>query len=109
MIIGEVTEDLEEEMDDEDLLAEPRPTDGDDAEARLDELIEAMVVPEEAAIEASEASPKDFPPRISREGEFTCGSCHLIMSRSCLVDAERSICRDCLQVSPAGQRRSKVL
>jgi len=90
----EVTEEAEE-TEDEDRLPELMSTDDDDEEALLDELIEAMVSPEEAVIEASEASPKEIAPRSSRDGEFTCRSCHLILSRSCLVDAERSICRDC--------------
>jgi Domain of unknown function (DUF4193) len=93
-MIREVTEDLEET--DEDRLLEPMWTEGDDdEEALLDELIEAMVSPDEAAIEASEAIPKDIDPRSGRADEFTCRSCHLIVSRSCLADQERSICRDC--------------
>lgn len=95
-MIREVTEDLEET--DEDRLPEPMSTDDDDdEEALLDELIEAMVSPEEAAIEASEAIPKDIDPRSGRADEFTCCSCHLIVSRSCLADQEKSICRDCTE------------
>lgn len=96
-------------FDDEEETRTPEAPDEDDEEAALEELIEAMVQPEEAAIEADEASPREITPRGREMDEFTCSSCHLIMSRSCLVDAERSICRDCLQISPAGQRRSKVL
>ena len=105
-MIGQVTDDLEETddlegRDEEDRLPEPVSVDEDDEEALFDELIEAMVTPQEAAIEASEASPKHVAPRSSRSDEFTCRSCHLIMSRACLGDAERAICRDCvLQASP---------
>jgi hypothetical protein len=83
------------DMDDEDRLPEPTSTDDDDEEALLEELIDVMVAPEEAAIEASEASPKDIAPRSSGEDEFTCRSCHLIMSRRCLADVASWICRDC--------------
>jgi hypothetical protein len=103
----DVTEDLEE-TDDEARLPEPMATDDDDEQALFDEMIDVMVTPEEAAIEASEASPRDIALRSSRDDEFTCRSCHLIMSRSCLVDAERSICRDCRQASAVGPGRSKV-
>jgi hypothetical protein len=102
---------VSETMDDravfsgEDQLAAVEPPDEDDAEALLDELIEAMVTPEEAAMEASEASPRDLAPRSQRGNEFTCSSCHLIVSRSCLVDEERAICRDCyLRNSPEPPR-----
>jgi hypothetical protein len=95
IMIREATEEVEE-TDDEDRLPELMSTDDeDDEEALLDQVIEAMVSPEEATIEASEASPKEIAPRGSRDGEFTCRSCHLILSRSCLADAKRSICRDC--------------
>lgn len=97
IMIREVTEDVEE-TGDEDRFPEPMSTEDDeDEEALLDELIEAMVSPEEAAIEASEAIPKDIVPRSGRVDEFTCRSCHLIVSRSCLADQERSICRDCTE------------
>jgi hypothetical protein len=111
MMTRDVAEDLEE-TDDQDRVAEPISTDDeeDDEVALLEELIEVMVVPAEAAIEASEASPKDIAPRRSRDDEFVCASCHLILSRSCLLDAERSLCRDCSpSASPHRARaRSRV-
>jgi hypothetical protein len=109
---GDVAEDLEET--DEDPISEPISADDDehdDEVARFEDLIDAMVGPEESAIEAGEAAPRDIVPRSSRHDEFVCGSCHLILSRSCLVDAERSLCGDCSpRASRRGAReRSKVL
>jgi hypothetical protein len=68
----------------------------DDEETALEELIEEMVEPEEAAREAKEAIPPTFLPRRMTGEEFTCSSCHLIMARSCLADGERLLCHDCV-------------
>jgi hypothetical protein len=81
---------------------EPRATEAgeeeaqDDEGAALEDLIEEMVVPEEATREAKEAIPPSFLPRRMTGQEFTCSSCHLIMARSCLADEERLLCHDCV-------------
>jgi len=74
----------------------PEDVDEDDEGAALEDLIEEMVVPEEATREAKEAIPPSFLPRRMMGEEFTCSSCHLIMARSCLADEERLLCHDCV-------------
>lgn len=61
-----------------------------DEEARLDELIDAMVRSEPQA--AAEGRPQGEGPR-----EFVCVSCHLVMPRACLADEERLLCADCVR------------
>jgi len=83
-------------------IDEPEPAEEDDEEAALEELIEAMVEPEEAAREATEALPWTLLPRRMTGEEFTCSSCHLIMARSCLADEERRLCHECVLEAAAG-------
>lgn len=89
-----------EVFEDEEESRKAAALDEDDEVAALEELIEAMVQPEEAAIEASEASPREIAPRGRQKDEFTCSSCHLIMARPCLLDEERALCRDCVLRAP---------
>ena len=77
-------------------IDEPEPAEQDDEGSALEDLIEEMVVPEEAAREAKEAIPPAFLPRRITGEEFTCSSCHLIMARSCLADEERLLCHGCI-------------
>jgi hypothetical protein len=82
--------------------------DDDDEGRAFEELIEAMVVPGEAAIEADEAQPRYPGPRSLAADEFTCGNCFLILPRSLLVDKERTLCGDCATRStPEAQVRSR--
>ena len=78
------------------MVVEPEPTEEDGEETALEDLIEEMVEPEEAAREAKEAIPPSFLPQRMTGKEFTCSSCHLIMARSCLADVERLLCHDCV-------------
>jgi hypothetical protein len=78
------------------------PVDEDDEERCFEELIEGMVLPEEAAREARESRPSAILPRGMSGREFTCSSCHLIMARSCLADAERGLCHGCAEEAAAG-------
>ena len=77
-------------------VEEPKPEEEDGEETALEDLIEEMVEPEEAAREAKEAIPPSFLPQRMTGKEFTCSSCHLIMARSCLADVERLLCHDCV-------------
>lgn len=80
----------------------------DDDEGAFEELIEAMVVPGEAAIEADEAQPRYPGPRSLGADEFTCANCFLILPRSLLVDEERTLCGDCAsRGTPKAQVRSR--
>ena len=76
--------------------------DEDDEESAFEELIEEMVLPEEAALEAKEALAPAILPRSMSGREFTCSSCHLIMARPCLADAERGLCHECVREAAAG-------
>ena len=68
----------------------------DDDETRLERLIEEMVTPDEAAIEASEAAPAQPSPGSLRRGEFRCRSCRLILARPLLADPAGMLCRECV-------------
>lgn len=78
----------------------PEDVEEDDEGAALEDLIEEMVVPEEAAREAKEAIPPAILPNRMTGEEFTCSSCHLIMARSCLADEERHLCQPCSGAPP---------
>jgi len=76
-------------------------TDEQDERTAFVVLVEEMVLPEEAAREAKEATPHFLvPPSLSRR-EFTCRSCHLVMPRSCLADAELGVCHECVREAAA--------
>jgi hypothetical protein len=74
----------------------PQNAEEDDEGAALEDLIEEMVMPEEATREAKDAIPPSFLPSRMTGEEFACRSCHLIMARSCLADEERLLCHDCV-------------
>lgn len=63
----------------------------DDREAALADLIDAMVPQEPTDLPIEE----ETIPEVRGGTEFTCTSCHLIYSRSCLADEDRLVCIDC--------------
>ena len=82
--------------DEVDVRLEAEPFEDDD-DARFERLIEKMVTPDEAAIEASEVASAQRSPRSLRRGEFRCRSCRLIMARPLLADPVGMICRECVR------------
>jgi len=98
----------EEAESSEERATETDALDDDDEGRAFEELIEAMVVPGEAAIEADEAQPRYPGPRSLGADEFTCANCFLILPRSLLVDEERTLCGDCARRgTPEAQVRSR--
>jgi hypothetical protein len=41
------------------------------------------------------------------EDEFACRACHLVFSRSCLVDHARVLCKDCAALAPTSDLRPR--
>ena len=62
------------------------------------------VIEEIADRQQAEPEPKPHGPS---ESEFACRGCHLISSRSCLVDHARMLCTDCAALAARGELRPR--
>jgi hypothetical protein len=85
-------EDLESRRSDE-------PAGEEEGDAALERLIDEM-----ADRHRAEPGPEPHEPA---ENEFACHACHLIFSRSCLVDHARVLCSDCAALAARSELRPR--
>ena len=88
-------EDFEGHRSDE-LAGEPG---NEDEDAALERLIDEMADRQRAG-----PGPEPHEPA---PNEFACRACHLILSRSCLADRARGLCRDCAALAPRSELRRR--
>lgn len=84
--------------------------DDDEPESDLDMLLTGMLTPKQDLVEdeddddeAGSAGAIEYVPT-ARGNEFVCTACFLIWNRRHLADAERRLCRDCIDDAPAPAR-----